>query len=69
MKAGDLVRIVNEWVAHNPWMKGTLVTEETPQIGLIVDTPEVGNLVVKVLIGGKIEGYSKKVLEVVNGNR
>ena len=67
MKAGDLVRIVNEWVVHNPWMKGTVIEEETAQVGLIVTAPEVGNLVVKVLIGGEVKGYSKKVLEVING--
>ena len=67
MKAGDLVRIVNEWVVHNPWMKGSGIVEETLQVGLVVNAPEVGNLVVKVLIGGEVKGYSKKVLEVING--
>ena len=62
MNVGDLVRIINEWTVHNPWMK----FDDDEEIGLIVNTPEVGNLVVKVLIGGKVLGYSKKVLEVVN---
>ena len=65
MKAGDLVRIVNEWVAHNPWMKGTLIEEETVQIGLVVNAPETGGWVVKVLIGGEVLAYSKKFLEVL----
>ena len=33
MQVGDLVRIVNEWQGHNPWMK---FPDEKPKIGLIV---------------------------------
>ena len=67
MKEGDLVRIVNEWIAHNPWMKGSGIVEETLQVGLVVSTPETGGWVVKVLIGGEVLAYSKKFLEVING--
>ena len=33
MQVGDLVRIVNDWRGHNPWMK---FPNENPKIGLIV---------------------------------
>ena len=33
MKVGDLVRLVNEWRGHNPWMK---FPDDNPKIGLIV---------------------------------
>ena len=33
VKIGDLVRIINEWTAHNPWMKSVLVK---PKIALVI---------------------------------
>ncbi len=33
IEIGDLVRIVNEWTGHNPWMKFDDVVEK---IGLVV---------------------------------
>ena len=32
MKIGDLVKIVNEWTAHNPWMT---FPEDNSTIGLV----------------------------------
>jgi|SaaInlV_165m_DNA_1040744.scaffolds.fasta_scaffold121869_2 hypothetical protein len=66
MKTGDLVRIANEWVVHNPWMKEMFegcITE----IGLIVKDFGHNNHHCVVLIGGKEMNISKTRLEVVNG--
>jgi len=70
MKAGDLVRIVNEWVAHNPWMKEMkeLFEDEAIQVGLITAVTPNQN-VAAVLIGGRTEYIEVKLLEVINESR
>jgi hypothetical protein len=62
MKVGDLVKKVNPWTRHNPWM----VFDDDEEVGLVVNAPEIGSCVVGVLIGGKVVNFTKKVLEVVN---
>ena len=41
IEIGDLVRVVNEWRGHNPWMK---FPDEQPIVGLItgISQPVVG---------------------------
>ena len=64
MKEGDLVRIANEWVVHNPWMK-EMFEDCITEIGLIVKTFPSHHCI--VLIGGKERKMTKTRLEVVNG--
>ena len=64
MKAGDLVRIGNEWVMHNPWMRDSWIDQ--CRIGLIVELCKRTE-VASVLIKGKVQPYSFRKLEVVNG--
>ena len=37
MQIGDLVRIINEWTSHNPWM---ILPEDKIKIGLVVGSEE-----------------------------
>ena len=62
MKIGDLVRIVNEWVAHNPWMQGTIIEEETALVGLVIEASVNESI---VLIEGKQLIFLNKQLEVL----
>ena len=66
MNVGDLVRIANEWVVHNPWMK-EMFEDEATQVGLIVKNFPSHHCI--VLIGGKERKMSKTRLEVVNESR
>jgi len=65
MKKGDLVRIVNEWVGHNRWMK-EMFEDEVVEVGLVVEDFDGFHHCI-VLIGGKELNISKTRLEVVNG--
>ena len=49
MQVGDLVRIVNEWRGHNPWMK---FPDDQPKIGLIIGVSP-SKAIFWVLIGGR----------------
>jgi hypothetical protein len=62
IKIGDLVRIINEWTVHNPWMK---FEDELIEIGLVVKDFGHNNHHCVVLIGGKEMNMSKTKLEVV----
>ncbi len=66
MKTGDLVRIVNEWVGHNRWMK-EMFEDEVIEVGLVVKDFGHNNHHCVVLIGGKELNISKTRLEVING--
>jgi len=63
MKVGDLVRIVNEWRGHNPWMK---FPDENLKIGLIVgfsSTALSNTLAYRVLVGGGVISLPSTRLE------
>ena len=49
MQVGDLVRIVNEWRGHNPWMK---FPDDQPKIGLIIGASP-SKTIFWVLIGSR----------------
>ena len=58
---GDLVRILDEWAVHNPWMKGHF---GQPKVGLVIKGFERGRQYV-VLLGGKQFVIGKSRLEVI----
>jgi len=64
MKTGDLVRVPNEWVVLNPWMK-VIFEDEVPEIGLIIKDYGEDNHHVQVLMGGRVFETSKTKLELV----
>ncbi len=64
MKIGDLVRLPNEWVVCNPWMK-TLFEDKIVEIGLIVKDYGEDNHHVDVLINGRVMKTSKTKLELL----
>ena len=61
MKVGDLVKKVNPWTQHNPWMK----FPDDEEIGLVTAVTPNQN-VAAVLIGGRTEYIEVEELEVVN---
>ena len=61
MQVGDLVRIVNEWRGHNPWMR---FPDDQPKIGLIVGVA-YNRVAFRVLIGGRETILPPLVLEAV----
>ena len=65
MQIGDLVRIVNEWRGHNPWMK---FPDEKPRIGLITGISH--NITAyKVWVEGREFLIPPTRLEVLSANR
>ena len=53
IEIGDLVRIVNEWTGHNPWMK---FPDEVVKIGLVVGLhQQTGHLEKAVVLVGNNE--------------
>ena len=63
MQIGDLVRIINEWTSHNPWM---ILPEDKIKIGLVVGS-EQGHTreFVKVLSEGQTLTLHPRRLEVL----
>tara|TARA_B100000131_G_C17713844_1_gene449939 strand:- start:59 stop:274 length:216 start_codon:yes stop_codon:yes gene_type:complete len=71
MKVGDLVRIMDEWTAHNPWMK---FPDEQPKIGLVTKTDAFpkdkgGQRYATIMVGGEYQTIKVIRLEVVNASR
>jgi len=69
MQIGDLVKVVNEWTGHNPWM----VFPDDPEVfGLItyLDKSFAGVLVCTVLLfSGEEVVVSANRCEVINESR
>ena len=65
MQVGDLVRLVNEWQGHNPWMK---FPDEQPKIGLIVGVA-YNRVAFRVWVEGTEFLIPPHRLEVLNANR
>ena len=65
MQVGDLVRLVNEWQGHNPWMK---FPDENPKIGLIVGITSTKSPY-KVWVEGREFLIPPHRLEVLSANR
>ena len=63
MQIGDLVRIINEWTSHNPWM---ILPEDKIKIGLVVGSEEDWDgEYVKVLSEGETLTLHPRRLEVL----
>ena len=62
MQVGDLVRIVNEWTSHNPWMK---FTDDLVKIGLVTNVVGANDVYAIVLVEGEELILHKRRLEVV----
>ena len=60
MKVGDLVKVINEWAYHNPWMKHP---DQRERIGLVAKFTT--DKMVSVYIDGKELIFRKTELEVI----
>ena len=63
MQIGDLVRIINEWTSHNPWM---ILPEDKIKIGLVIGSePTPTGEYIKVLSEGETLVLCSRRLEVL----
>ncbi len=59
VQIGDLVKINNEWVRHNPWMRNTIFDGDGSTFGLVIANDNFGLAYFYVLIQGS--GQTERV--------
>jgi hypothetical protein len=63
MKVGDLVRMKDDWVRHNPWMKGTELDNTPERFGVIVKVPPHHSYWGATAVVEWLDGFSEELTQ------